>query len=176
MFESLQSLLGPAVMTRVTLLINHVLAAEPAALERLRPHVGKRLQIEFRGWPTLLPPWPPTAFLVTPAALLEWCGDAAPGEPDLRVSIDASNPAKGLLQALTGERPQVEVAGDAALATTVNWLFDNLRWDLQNDLARIVGVAPAHELARLGGAIGDAMRRAARSLGSLAARAGQPRQ
>ncbi|MBX3604270.1 MAG: hypothetical protein KF788_03315 [Piscinibacter sp.] len=170
MLQSLQLLASTAVMERVTLLLNHVIAAEPAAQQRLRPHAGRAIQIRFEGWPRLLPPLPPTAFRVSAAGLLEWCGTDVPEPPELRVAVDATNPALALARSLTGERPQVEVAGDAQFATDVNWLFDNLRWDVQEDLARVVGDGPARELARLGQGIAAGLREAARKVGDVATR------
>jgi ubiquinone biosynthesis protein UbiJ len=181
MFSNLQHLAGNAVMERATLLVNHVLAAEPVAMQRMLPHAGRSIALHFSGWPSVLPPLPVTRFTVTPAGLVEWTG-IDPGSPaDLSVDIDASNPARAALQALTGERPRIEVTGDAALAGDVNWLFDNLRWDMQDDLAKIVGAGPARELARLGSGIAAAMRGAARGISSLSARArgegaGSPRR
>ena len=160
MLNTLQALAAPAVMQRLTLLINHVLASEPAATHRLKSHAGRRIALELAGWPALLPAVPGLEFLVTPAGLLEWCGaDPAPIGPaaDLQVTVDASNPALALVQGLGGRRPRIEVAGDALFAADVNWLFENLRWDVQDDLARLVGQAPARELARLGGFIGLAL-------------------
>lgn len=170
MFHSLNSLLGSAALERATLLVNHVLAAEPLAAERLLAHAGRCIELHFDGWPSLLPALPPTTFRITPAGLAEWCGEAAPAEPDLRVSIDASNPALAMAQALAGTRPKVEVAGDAAFAADLNWLFDNLRWDIEDDLARIVGQAPARELARLAGGVAAGLREAVRTLTGLVAR------
>jgi ubiquinone biosynthesis accessory factor UbiJ len=170
MLHSLQALASSAVMERLTLLINHVIAGEPIASQRLRQHAGSSVHLRFDGWPALLPPLPATAFRITPAGLVEWCGDDMPEPADLRVAIDASNPALAVARALTGERPRIEVAGDAQLATDVNWLFDNLRWDVEDDLARIVGQGPARELARLGQGIAGALREAVRTIGGLASR------
>jgi ubiquinone biosynthesis protein UbiJ len=170
MFHSLNSLLGSAAIERVTLLVNHLLAAEPIAAARLQAHAGRSIQLHFDGWPGLLPALPPMAFRVTPAGLVEWCGEAVPAEPELRVSIDASNPALAMAQALAGTRPKVDVAGDAAFATDLNWLFDNLRWDAQDDLARIVGQAPAREIARIAGGVAAGLREAVRTLSGLVAR------
>jgi ubiquinone biosynthesis accessory factor UbiJ len=170
MFHSLNTQLGHAAIERLTLLVNHVLGSEPVATRRLQAHAGRCIRLRFEGWPTLLPPLPATAFRVTPAGLVEWCGSEGPGEPDLHVSIDASNPALAVAQALAGTRPKVEVAGDAAFATDLNWLFDNLRWDVQDDLARIVGQAPAREIARVGSGIAAGMREAAKAMSGLVAR------
>ena len=180
MLHTLNALLGSAVMERVTLLANHVIGAEPVAMARLKGHAARSIRLHFDGWPSMLPPLPATVFRVTPAGLLEWVGqesgegdtpdvsDAAAA--DLRVSIDASNPAQAVAQAFLGERPKVEVAGDAAFAADLNWLFDNLRWDMQDDLERIVGAAPAREIARLAGGVANGLRSAARAAGGLARR------
>jgi ubiquinone biosynthesis protein UbiJ len=170
MFQSLNSLLGQATLERLTLLANHVIASEPVASQRLGHHAGRSIELRFDGWPALLPPLPATAFRVTPAGLLEWCGTEPPAEPDLRVSVDASNPALAMAQALVGMRPAVDVAGDAAFATDLNWLFDNLRWDVQDDLARLVGQGPAREIARVAGGVAAGMREAAKAVGGLVAR------
>jgi ubiquinone biosynthesis protein UbiJ len=167
MFHALQTLAATAVMERAVLLANHVIGAEPVAQERLRGHAGRCMALRLDGWPSLLPPLPVLAFRVTPAGLVEWCGTEPPAEPDLRVSIDASNPALLVARSIVGEKPAIEVAGDAAFATDVNWLFDNLRWDVEDDLARLVGAGPARELARLGRAVAAALRESARSLGGL---------
>ncbi len=170
MLHSLQALASAAVVGRLTLLANHVIAGEPVAAARLREHAGRCMELRLDGWPALLPAVPPLAFRVTPAGLLEWCGDAPAEAPDLRVAVDASNPALAALQALAGEKPRIEVSGDAQFATDVNWLFDNLRWDIEDDLARLIGNAPAHELARFGGSVASALREAVRGIGTLASR------
>ena len=170
MFNTLQSLLGQATMERVTLFLNHLLGAEPAAMQRLQKHAGRSVQLELQGWPGVLPPLPPTTFRVSAAGLLEWTSGDSTESPDLRVGIDASNPALAAVQALTGERPRVEVSGDAAFAADLNWLFDNLRWDVQDDLASIVGPVPAREITRIGGGIATGLREAVRVLGGVVQR------
>jgi ubiquinone biosynthesis protein UbiJ len=175
MFDALQQLAASAFMQRLTLWLNHVLASESAAMQRLRPHAGRFIRLQMTGWPSLLPPLPELCFAITPAGLVEWCGADAPATPDLSLTIDASNPARTLAQGLTGQRPAVDVSGDAALATDVSWLMDNLRWDVQDDLARVIGQAPAHELARVGGMLAGGLRDAVGALAGLAGRmAGGP--
>ncbi|MEO8079766.1 MAG: hypothetical protein ABI641_04495 [Caldimonas sp.] len=166
----MKSLAERSVLERVVLLVNHVIAAEPAAAERLRRHVGRLVRLEVGGWPGWLPAWPALDFRITPAGLVEWLEAATPEAADLRVSVDGSNPALGLVRLAGGERPDIKIDGDAGFATDINWLIDNLRWDLQDDLARVVGDAPARELARFGGAFARAVRRAARMLADLAER------
>jgi ubiquinone biosynthesis protein UbiJ len=168
MFEALTAQAGEAVIGRATLLANHVIGAEPAAMERLRPHAGRSLRLELGGWPSLLPPPPALTFVVTPAGLLEWCGADAPASVDLHVGLDASHPIALVAGAALGRRPKVEIAGDAAFAADVNWLAENLRWDVQDDLERLVGPGPAHEIARLARAVAGGLRDALERLGVFA--------
>jgi ubiquinone biosynthesis protein UbiJ len=171
MLHTLQQFAATAFMQRATLFLNHVLAAENAAVERLRPHTGRCIRLQLTGWPTLLPPLPELSFVVTPAGLVEWCGEGPMPPADLELSVDASDPAGLFARGLTGQRPPVAVTGDGDLATDVSWLMDNLRWDVQDDLARLVGAGPAHELSRIGAALATGLREAVGALGSLAARA-----
>ncbi len=170
MLHSLQALASVAVIERAILLANHVIAGEPVAAQRLAAHAGRSLHLELEGWPTLLPPLPPLAVRITPAGLLERCADDLADAPELRVTVDASNPALALVRALGGEKPRIEVAGDAQFASDVHWLFDNLRWDLEDDLAKLVGDAPARELSKFGSSVAAALREAVRGIGSLASR------
>ena len=172
MLNAITSSLGSAAMERITLLLNHVIAAETIATERLKPHAGRHVQLVWAGWPSLLPAPPVVAFAVTPAGLLEWVGAEAPATPELRVSLDASNPARLAGMWLAGERPSINIDGDSAFAADVSWLIDNLRWDIEDDLARIVGQAPARQMARAASTVASAFSVAAKTLQDLVVRGG----
>jgi ubiquinone biosynthesis protein UbiJ len=162
MLQSIRSLVVPAVLQRLTLLVNHLLMAEPAAMQRLLPHGAKRLRVEITDWPALLPPPPVATFRVTPAGLLEWCADddgSAEPAPELQLRIAAPNPVLLMARLAAGERPEVGVQGEAQLAADVHWLADNLRWDIEGDLARLVGPLAARQLASLGAALAAGLRR-----------------
>lgn len=170
MLHALNALLAPAMMERLTLVINHVLGSETAATERLKPHRGRSIRLHLDQWPALLPAPPAFAFRITPAGLLEWAGIDAPPDADLQVRMDASNPALLVAKALAGETPTLAVQGDAALATDVNWLIDNLRWDVEADLEKFFGARIAHEVARLGSALARGLRVTLQRGGELASR------
>ena len=170
MFQSVQALVQGAVLERATLLVNHVLAAESVAMSRLQRHSGSALQIGFKGWPSFLPALPVVAFRITPAGLVEWLGPTPMAAAELRIELDVANPAAALAQVLTGDRPAVEIAGDAEFASDVNWLIDNLRWDIEDDLARFIGAAPAREVSRLARAVADGLRTAVRTVRSATTR------
>jgi ubiquinone biosynthesis protein UbiJ len=166
--------LGATVMPRLVLLVNHVVAAEPMAAQRLRPHAGKCIQLQLRDIPSLLS-WLPSSLTmaVTAAGLLEW-QPVATDRADLVATLDASNPVQSVADAVAGRRPRVEVAGDAALAADVNWLAEHLRWDLQDDLARLVGDGPAMQLMRIATTVAAGLRDAVRTVAQSASDRARP--
>ena len=175
MLQSLNALLAPALMERLVLVINHVLAAEPAATQRLRSHEQQIIELQLQGWPSLLPPPPALAWRITPAGLLDWCGAAGVDNPDLAVQLDASNPALLIARALGGETPALQIDGDAQLAGDVNWLLQNVRWDVAADLERLFGPVVAQQLHQLGRMVAGGMRTAFRTAADLASRLGARR-
>ncbi|HKX93581.1 MAG TPA: hypothetical protein VJM48_02675 [Methylibium sp.] len=148
MLETLSPLWKPAVAARLLLLANHVLLAEPAAVERLRAHRGRSLRLD---WGVEAGPWPsppPLHLRVSPAGLLEPADDASPAA-ELRVRVALPPPVQFVAGWLAGERPAVTVEGDAQFAADVAWLGEHLRWDVAHDLDRLLGPAAAHGLVRL---------------------------
>ncbi len=168
MLQSLQALLAPALAERLTLVINHVLSSEAVATARLQPHAGRTVALAITSWPSLLPAPPVLAWRVTPAGMLDWCGAAAVSTPDLAVTLDAPNPALLVGRLIGGDVPAVQIDGDAQLAGDVNWLLQNIRWDVAADLERLFGPTLAPPLHRIGSALAKALR-AAVDLGSRGA-------
>ena len=119
---------------RIVLLINHVLMQEPQATARLARQKGRVVLVQ----------WQSLNFKValTPAGLL----DLAPADvaSDLVLTLTDASPVAFVQGLLQGGKPEVHVQGDVQLAAEVNWLTDHLRWDVEADLARIVGDVPAH--------------------------------
>jgi ubiquinone biosynthesis protein UbiJ len=149
----LQSWLPPGavaeVHNRLVLLFNHVLRAEPAAVERLRPHAGCAVDCQL-GQALL-------RLRVTPAGLLEARDEAEPAEAQagtgLRLTARWPGATLPFLQA-----PTWQVEGDAAMAASFAWLADHLRWDVEADLARWIGPLAAGQLAMLATPLGSALR------------------
>lgn len=167
MLHSLNAMMAPALAERLTLLLNHVLAAEAVATERLRPHSGATLSLTLQDWPTLLPPPPALAWRITPAGLLDWCGPAGVDAADLAVRLDAGNPAAVVARALAGEPPEVQIEGSAQLAGDVNWLLQNLRWDVAADLERLFGPQIAQPLHQMGRMLASGLRAALKGAAAL---------
>ncbi|MCW5662028.1 MAG: hypothetical protein KIT60_30355 [Burkholderiaceae bacterium] len=160
--QNLQGLLVPAVVERLVLVVNHVLTSEPVAMQRLAPHQGRLIALDWDQWPAWLPAVPMLRFRVTPPGLLEWCGLESAPPASLTVQVDASNPPLLFARSLAGEPPPLTISGDAALATDIRWLVDNLRWDVESDLERFFGPVVARQLGRLGSALAAGLRGLAR--------------
>jgi ubiquinone biosynthesis accessory factor UbiJ len=145
------------VQRRLVLLVNHVLMQEPEAQARLARQAGRVLEARWRVFVMRL--------AATPAGLL----DLAPGDalPDLTLTLTEESPWQLAQAALRGDKPPVRIAGDVQFAAEINWLVDHVRWDLEEDLSRIVGDAPAH-------AMGEAARRVALALRQFARPAAAP--
>jgi ubiquinone biosynthesis protein UbiJ len=45
---------------------------------------------------------------------------------------------------LRGDKPSIRIEGDVQFAAEINWLVDNVKWDVEEDLARLIGDVPAH--------------------------------
>lgn len=160
MWPSVDALVGSAVRARLVLLVNHVLAREPVAVQRLRAHAGSHVRIELTDQPPFLPQWPAMTLAVTPAGLFELEESPVEAATRLTVRVAAPDPAR-LLALIAGDaRPDVHLEGDAALAADMNWLVENLRWDIEADVAELVGPAAAHLLAQAGRALVTALRQA----------------
>lgn len=165
MMSAFAQSLDATVTPRVVLFLNHVLSAEPLAVQRLRAHAGKCIRLQLRDVPPLLS-WLPSGLTlaVTPAGLLEDVPGSDARAADLLATIDLSNPARSLADAVAGRRPRIDVAGEAAFAADVSWLAEHLRWDVQDDLARLVGDGPAVQITQAGATLATGLRNAWQTL------------
>ena len=128
---------------RLVLFLNHVLMQEKEAQDRLARKKGSVLHIRWGVFALDL--------LITPAGLLDKATSAA--KPDLLIALAVDSPLTLLQSVMAGKPPPVKIEGDVQLAAELGWLAENLRWDFEEDLSRLVGDVPAHVLA-------DAARRA----------------
>jgi len=138
---------------RLVLFVNHVLMQHPAAMLRLKRHTGRVMALRWRG---LALRWQ-----VTPAGLLEGADPQA--APDLRLLVIDRSPLALARHALLQERPRIRISGDAHLASDMGWLLEHVRWDVEDDLARLLGDAPAHALAGMARRVAEALRQFVRT-------------
>lgn len=121
---------------RIVLLLNHVLQQEPEAMARLARQQGRVVALHWRGWQFRL--------VLTPVGLLDLAAADAPA--DLTLTVPEPSALVLLRTALAGDKPPVRIEGDVQLAAEVNWVADHVRWDVEEDLARLLGDANAHHL------------------------------
>jgi ubiquinone biosynthesis protein UbiJ len=124
-------------VNRLVLFLNHVLMSEPEAMARLARQKGQRIELVWDRVQFQLIP--------TPAGLFE--RGRFEGF-DLRLTVTEDSPVSIASALARGDKPKVRIEGDVQLAAEVNWLIDHVRWDAEEDLARLIGDAPAHTLAQ----------------------------
>ena len=117
-------------------------------MERLVRQKGRVARVQWRNFNM--------ALVVTPAGLLNLA--AADAQPDLQLEVTDTNPLALAQSALRGSKPNLRIEGDVQLAADINWLVDNVAWDVEEDMARIMGDVPAHTLASIGRTVAGAVR------------------
>jgi ubiquinone biosynthesis protein UbiJ len=136
------------VQRRIVLLLNHILMQEQEACRRLARQKDRVVQLQWRKFSMKM--------VATPVGLLDLALSEA--KPDLVLAISEESPALVVQGMLRGDRPAVRIEGDVQLAAEVNWLVDHVSWDLEEDLARVLGDALAHTIGQGGRAMVKALR------------------
>lgn len=116
--------------------INHVLRRNSWALERLKTHSGKSALFECQ---------PVTLAL----AVLDSGEVTAAAEIPPHVSIRCSPGT--MLRVLVRDETvwkDIAVTGDAEFAATIHHVWLNLRWEVEEDLARVFGDVAAHRITQ----------------------------
>ncbi len=119
--------------------INHVLRGNAWALERLAGLSGKTVRIECA----------PFILALAIADGGELAPAAADAVPDATIRVTPGVMLR-LVAADETAWNEIDVTGDAELATVVNQVWRNLRWDIEEDLARVFGDIAAHRMAETG--------------------------
>lgn len=124
------------IQHRVVLFLNHVLQQEPEAQQRLLRQQGRVVRFQWR--------FVTMELVATPAGLLDLAPEGS--TPELTLTVTDDSPFDIARATLRGDKPSVQIVGDVQLAAEVNWLVDHVRWDVEDDLARVIGDVPAHTL------------------------------
>jgi ubiquinone biosynthesis accessory factor UbiJ len=127
---------------RIVLLLNHVLQQEPEAMQRLARQKGRVVKFAWQQFTLML--------TATPVGLLAVAShpEGVNTKIDLLLEITDTDVMELSQKMLRGDKPNVRIEGDIQLAAEVQWLAQNVRWDIEDDLARIVGDVPAHYAAK----------------------------
>lgn len=140
--------------------LNHLLAGNAWAAARLAPYAGQAFRVEGGPIPLVL-------------AIVDGGSFASPDDsalaPAVTIVLDSgtlgellTDPARALASA--------HLSGSAHFAEALAFVFRNLRWDYEADLADVIGDMPARRLARW---LGDFAVHQRRMLGNLGANAAE---
>ena len=145
--------------------LNHLLEAESWARDRLAPFAGET--VELRA-----PPLPTLGFSIAEGGRLAPADADADAGAALTITVGPGAPA-ALLQGEEQLLREVQVSGNARLAAEVMFLVRHLRWDAEEEAARVIGDVAARRLAMMVRGVAawhrDAARRVAESLVEYAA-------
>ena len=120
--------------------LNHLLAQQPWAAERLKAFAGQCA--EFR-----CPPFPDLRFAILESGLVE----EAPSEAASALIVKLAPSALPLVLARDeAALKEIEIEGSAELASAVQHLFRHLAWDIEEDLSRLFPDVVAHRMAEGG--------------------------
>jgi ubiquinone biosynthesis accessory factor UbiJ len=136
--------------------VNHLLARESWARERLAPYAGKTARLSCPPVDLIL--------LVKPDGYLAAVDEADTHQFDVVISVP-SNALPAFVQGgQAAALKHVKIEGDAEFATVIAKLAEHLRWEPEEDLARLIGDAPAWRIASFARAAGEHARRTGRNL------------
>jgi ubiquinone biosynthesis protein UbiJ len=128
--------------------VNHLLRQEDWPRNRLRSFPGHAVRLEIGSLTVPLSITPDGVF-----ALASRHGQA---------SVTLAMPASALLRGLADRSAvlgSIKVTGSAELADTLSVIFRALRWDVESDLAPLIGDIAAHRLVSSGSQLLDSQRR-----------------
>ncbi len=139
---------------------NHLLAQSGWARARLRPHAGRSARL-------VLAPLAEIHFSVSADGhLAERASEEA---PEVSLHLALAELPRLLVDGLETAMRHVRIEGNAEFAEALGFVFHHLRWDAEEDLARIFGDIAAHRMVEGGHKIASEARRSAvRASGSAA--------
>jgi ubiquinone biosynthesis protein UbiJ len=139
------------------LALNHLLRDAPWARERLARHSGKAARLYA----------PPLRldFVINADGTVS---EASLAETDVAISLPAYAPLIALGKGRDALMREAHVSGSVELADSLGYVLRNLRWDVEEDLSRLVGDIGAHRIVGLANRLAAWHMHAVRSvMGSL---------
>lgn len=135
--------------------LNHLLQGAEWARLRLRPFSGQVLKIQLA----------PLTFSLGVTQEGLFCPAEQAAQASVSITLPGTTPLL-MLQDSSLVLQQAGVSGNAEFAETLSFIFRNLSWDVEADLAPLVGDVLAHRLVQTGKALKAKL---AKSTGNLAA-------
>ena len=141
--------------------VNHLLARESWARERLAPYSGKTARLSCP--PVVL------TLLVQPDGYLGTVGEAEAQQCDVTISVPSDALPAFVQGGQAAVMKHVKIEGDAEFATVIAKLAEHLRWEPEEDLAKLIGDGPAWRVASVVRTVGEHVQRTGRNLLDTAA-------
>lgn len=132
--------------------LNHLIRSEPWAQERLLKHSGAHLLVDAGLFSIRLG--------VDEHGLFQLA--ARDHAPDVTLTLPADFPVRALFDH-SKLFSAVKLDGSVDVAESLAFVFRNLRWDVEADLAGIIGDIPAHRLVRMGQSLAVALQNGMRN-------------
>jgi ubiquinone biosynthesis protein UbiJ len=141
--------------------VNHLLARESWARERLVPYAGKTARLSCP--PVVL------TLLVQPDGYLASVSESDTHQYDVTITV-ASDALPAFVQGgQAAVMKHVKIEGDAEFATVIARLAEHLRWEPEEDLSKLIGDGPAWRVASVVRTVGEHVQRTGRNLLDTAA-------
>lgn len=119
--------------------INHLLRQNPWAIERLRHFAGRTVELGLNP--------------VKACFVIEENGEFSPAVPDTIADAGITLTPLAALNLMARREvgaSQIHLDGDTELAIEVAKVLQLLQWEYEEDLSRLIGDVPAHEMVRYG--------------------------
>jgi ubiquinone biosynthesis accessory factor UbiJ len=136
--------------------VNHLLARESWARDRLAPYAGKTARLSSP--PVVL------TLLVQPDGYLAAVDEHDAQHADVSLSLPMGAFSSFVQGGQAAVMKHVKIEGDAEFAQIIGKLAEHLRWEPEEDLAKLVGDAPASRIASLARAAHEQAWRTGRNL------------
>jgi ubiquinone biosynthesis protein UbiJ len=136
--------------------VNHLLARESWACERIKPYAGKTARLACAPFALSL--------VVQPDGFVAATEEAQARHFDVTIAVPPDAVPAFLQGGQAAVMKHVKIEGDAEFATTIAKLAEHLRWEPEEDLARVIGDAPAHRVGVLARSVHEQALRTGRNL------------
>lgn len=134
--------------------INHQLANEPWALERLLKHAGAQVHLGIGPLNLRL--------------LIDEHGHFSAGDETQGADVTLSLPNDVLPKFIFDREAlfsAVRISGSADIAESLAFVLRNLRWDIEGDMAGLIGDIPARRLTRMGAGAAEQLKHSIKRAG-----------
>ena len=122
--------------------LNHLLVGEEWARNRLVPYSGQSIRLEF----------PPLHCSLEITAEGYFRNGDRDTPATVTISMTGASPLRllGSFSNSSSLLAAARITGSAGLADRLGFVFRNLRWDVESDLANVIGDIATHRLVRTG--------------------------